>query len=71
VLARQALYDLSHFPSPALVIFEIWSHFMSVLVWTIILLFVLPAVAGMTGMHHCAQSLVEMGSCDIFCLDWP
>jgi hypothetical protein len=25
-----------------------------------ILLFVLPCIAGMTGVHHCVQTLVEM-----------
>jgi hypothetical protein len=27
---------------------------------------VLPYTAGMTSMHHCAQPLVEMGSCELF-----
>jgi hypothetical protein len=31
-----------------------------------ILLFVLPCVAGMTGRQHCTQALVEMASCELF-----
>jgi hypothetical protein len=38
-----------------LVIFEIWSCFVSGLAWTVILLFVLPLVARMTGMHDHVQ----------------
>jgi hypothetical protein len=34
--------------------------------YAIILLFVLPQVAGMTGVHHHTQSLVEMGSNKLF-----
>jgi hypothetical protein len=34
----------------ALVIFETGSHFMPVLAWSVILLFVLPYIAGMTAM---------------------
>jgi hypothetical protein len=40
--------------------FEICSCFMPGLTWTAIL-FVLPAIAGKTGMFHGAQPLVEMG----------
>jgi hypothetical protein len=48
-------------PAPlALVIFEIGSCFMSWPVWTIIFLFVLPHVAGITGTYHHAQPLVEV-----------
>jgi hypothetical protein len=32
------------------------------LAWTMIFLFVLPCVAGMTGVCHCAHSLDEIGS---------
>jgi hypothetical protein len=32
----------------------------------VILLFVLPHIAGMTGVHHWAQPLVEMGSRELF-----
>jgi hypothetical protein len=32
----------------------------------VILLFVLPCIAGMTGMCHHVQSLVEMGSLTVF-----
>jgi hypothetical protein len=49
-----------------LVIFEIWSCFMLWHVWTTILLFVHPSIAGMTDKHHCSQPLVEMGSCILF-----
>jgi hypothetical protein len=35
----------------ALVIFEIWAPFLPELVWTIILFFIIPVVAGMTGLH--------------------
>jgi hypothetical protein len=33
------------------------------LAWTAMPLFVLPGIAGMIGMCHLAQPLVEMGSC--------
>jgi hypothetical protein len=33
---------------------------------TAILLFVLPCVVGMTGIHHCAQPLVQKGSHKVF-----
>jgi hypothetical protein len=35
--------------------------FFSGMGWILILLFVLPHMAGMTGAPHCAQLLVEMG----------
>jgi hypothetical protein len=35
----------------------------------VILLFVLLHIAGMTGMCHHTQPLVEMGSCELFA--WP
>jgi hypothetical protein len=34
--------------------------------WTMSLLFVLPRIARMTGMHHHAQSLAEMKSREFF-----
>jgi hypothetical protein len=43
----------------ALVIFRTGSYFMAMQDWTTILLFVLPLVAEMTGMHHCAQLFIE------------
>jgi hypothetical protein len=49
-----------------LVIFEIGSYFMPGLAWTVILLFVLPHIAGMTGMHHCTEPLFEVGSHELF-----
>jgi hypothetical protein len=36
--------------------------------WTMVLLFVLPSIVGMTGMYHYAQLLVEMGSNELFAL---
>jgi hypothetical protein len=53
-----------------LVILEIGSHFLPTLSWTTNFLFytshfMLPTVAGMTGVCHCAQLLVEMGSCEL------
>jgi hypothetical protein len=47
-------------------IFEIGSHSMPGLAWTVILLFVLP---GMTGAHRSTQPLLGMGSCEFF-LAW-
>jgi hypothetical protein len=38
----------------ALVIFEIWSSFMPGPAWTAILLFMLPHLAGMASVCHCA-----------------
>jgi hypothetical protein len=70
VLARQALYHVSHSANLfALLIFKMGSHFMTWLAWTIMLLFVLPHVAGRTGVHHHAQPLIEMGVSQTFCLD--
>jgi hypothetical protein len=45
----------------ALVILEIGSCFMPRLAWTVILIFMLPHVAGMTGMQNHTQPLIEMG----------
>jgi hypothetical protein len=50
--------------------FEIRSHFMPGLAWTVILLFVLPAIAGMTGMYHYTQLLVKMEVSWTFCSGW-
>jgi hypothetical protein len=61
MLARQALYHYNHSTSPVLVIFEIELCFMPRLAWTVILLFVLSHVVGMTGTCHHAQSVVAMG----------
>jgi hypothetical protein len=44
---------------------EIGSLFLP-LAWNIILLFMLPCFAGMTGMNHYAQPLVKMGSLELF-----
>jgi hypothetical protein len=49
-----------------LIIFEIGSHFIPRLDWTTVNLFVLPSVAGMTGMYHLAQPLVKMESGELF-----
>jgi hypothetical protein len=65
ILARWVLYYLS----PALfvlIIFEIGSHFTPMPGWTSILLFVLPCIEEMTGLCHCKQPLVEMGSQEHF-----
>jgi hypothetical protein len=42
--------------------------FLSRTPWTVILLFMLSTIAGMTGVHHCAQLLVEMGVSLTVCL---
>jgi hypothetical protein len=47
-------------------VFEIVFHFTPRLAWTMIFLFVLPQVAEITGTHHCAQTLIEMGSPELF-----
>jgi ABC-type microcin C transport system permease subunit YejE len=49
-----------------LVILEIQFHFMPRPAWTEILLSVLPCGAGVTGVHHHTQPLVEMGSGRLF-----
>jgi hypothetical protein len=49
----------------AVLIFEIGPHFTPGLVWTTILLFVLPHELEITGMSHHTQPLVEMGSCEL------
>jgi hypothetical protein len=54
-----------------LVLFEIGSCFIPGPSWTIIFLFVLPHVAGMTSMSHQSLALVEMGRHELFCLAWP
>jgi hypothetical protein len=48
-----------------LIIFWDRSPFMLGLFWTGILPFVLPYVAGMTGMCHCIQPLLEMEYCEL------
>jgi hypothetical protein len=59
--------NLSHSSSPfASVIFEIKFQFIPKLAWTVMLLSVLPCVAGMTGICHCDLPLVEMGSRELF-----
>jgi hypothetical protein len=50
------------------VVFEIGSHFVPRLSWTVILLFVLPHIAGMTGTCQRAQPLVKMEVSWTFCL---
>jgi hypothetical protein len=64
-LARQVLYHLSHTPTPFC--FSYFSNKVSHLcpqqAWAAILLFMLPAVAG---VHLCAQLLVEMGFHKLF-----
>jgi hypothetical protein len=51
------------------VIFDIGSCLMPGPSWTIIFLFVLPCIAGMTGTCHHAQSLVKIGGLTNF-LSW-
>jgi hypothetical protein len=64
VFARQVLYHFSHTLALfALVILEIGSCFLSGPDWTSILLFMLPAVAGMTGT--CYNTLFAF-----FCCNW-
>jgi uncharacterized membrane protein YdbT with pleckstrin-like domain len=50
----------------ALVIYEIESLYFPRLPWTTILLFVLPMVAGMTGIPPHRALSVEMGSPELF-----
>jgi hypothetical protein len=72
MLARQLLQHLSHYASPfMLVMFKIGSYFMPWLAWTSVLLFVFPCMAGMTGMSHCTQLLVEMGLVNPSQPGWP
>jgi hypothetical protein len=54
-----------------LAIFEIGSHFMPGWAWTLVLLFELPHIAGMTGAHQHTQPWVEIGVLQTFGLDWP
>jgi hypothetical protein len=61
------LCHLSHGASPFSLI---------ILAWTMILLFMLPAITGMTGTCHCDQlpphlPPIEMGYHKLFCADWP
>jgi hypothetical protein len=39
--------------------------------WTMTLLFMLPEVAGMTGISHHVQLICEIGSYELFCIGWP
>jgi hypothetical protein len=48
-----------------LVIFEVGSCFLPWPAWSLILLFMLPCIAGMAGARHHTQPLVEMGCCEI------
>jgi hypothetical protein len=50
----------------ALVIFDIESSFLPGPAWTVILLFTLPAIAGMTGVHYSSHLLAEMESSELF-----
>jgi hypothetical protein len=45
---------------------EIGSHFLPRLAWSKIFSFMFPTIAGITGTHHHAQVLVEMGSFELF-----
>jgi hypothetical protein len=63
MLPTKAFYHLSHATSPFLFIccfFDSmgWLFFMLGLAWT-------------AGTHHRAQPLIEMQSCELFCLGWP
>jgi hypothetical protein len=59
-------------PSPfALVIFEISSHFLSGLAWNMMLLYMLPEVAGITGVLHHANRIIDSdGISRTICLGW-
>jgi hypothetical protein len=72
MLAKQLLYHLSHSPSPVCIA-NFWDRILlfAWLAWTANCLFVLLSAPGMTGTHHCAQPLVEMGVLLTFCLGWP
>jgi hypothetical protein len=65
-LARQVLYHLSHAASP-FCFFYFWvSPFMPGQVWMAVLLFMLPTITGMTGVHqHAHLLLVKVGSCKL------
>jgi hypothetical protein len=59
-------HDLELTSSPfALVILEIVYHFLPRSGWTKSPYFMLPAIAGMTDVHHHTKLLVEMGSCKL------
>jgi hypothetical protein len=50
----------------ALAVFVIESHFMPRLAWTMVLLFVILCIAGVTEVRHNIQPLVEMRSREHF-----
>jgi apolipoprotein N-acyltransferase len=71
MLARQVIYRLSHASSPVLDIFQIGFVFCFVLVglmliWITIFSIYFFHVAGMTGVCHHSQLLVEVGSRELF-----
>jgi hypothetical protein len=68
LLAQAGSLPLEPRPQPFLpcLFLEIGSRFLAQLVWTMILEFVLPHIAGLTGTRHCALTLVEMGSHELF-----
>jgi hypothetical protein len=57
LLDRQSITWATPPAFSVLVISEIGSHFMPVLASTMILLFVLPSLPGMTGTQHSSQML--------------
>jgi hypothetical protein len=54
---------MSFYKDCNLLFFEIGSCVILGLTWTMILLFMLPHLTGMTGTHHLVQALSEMRSC--------
>jgi hypothetical protein len=65
----QLLYHLSPF---ALIILEIGPHFLPGSALSVILLFKLPTITGMTGpCHHRQLISVEVKSWELFCPSWP
>jgi hypothetical protein len=61
--ACRVLYHINQVanPSTELLVSEMGSCFIPGWPWTVILLFELTGIAGMTDSWHCAQPLVEMG----------
>jgi hypothetical protein len=76
LFARHSLYCFVSCMPPALfalVIFEIGSHFLPRLAWTMILLCMLITTVGMIGAHHHAHPAFFCwdGVSQTFCLGWP
>jgi hypothetical protein len=59
---------LGHSTSPFCIgCFEIGSHFIHRLAWTVIILSVLLFIAGITGTYHCTHLLAEIRFHELFC----